>query len=147
MSHSILQLKLHPKYGVPLLPIRVCGWSDAPEETITGVVDTGFNGFLIIPQSVKNRLDLPEIGSDSGSLPNGVPVSATAYRIRATVDLSDESRTLDTVAVVHDQEHSDNVPILIGLAFLRAFGLGFVFNPPSDALVVAMPGAAFEKGA
>ena len=109
------------EHGNPCIEFFLRGDAhDVPGIRYSGIMDTGFSGFLQIPWTEAFRLRLPLEGTSDSILADGsVEACITALgRARLITEGSDEK-----VGSVH---LSDSPEILIGMEFLRMFehGLG-----------------------
>ena len=94
-----------------------------PGPEFTGIIDTGFTGFLQIPIAVAMALALPLEGTVGVTLADGSQsIKLTAQAI-ATVSVLD-TRLPPQLGIVVLETASDQ--ILIGMEFLRQFNLGLL---------------------
>lgn len=87
--------------------------SDSPQiESVCGVIDTGFTGFIQIPERMKDSLNLQIEGAGESSLADGSKREAPLAEVKAIL-------SKDTVvgpAVISEADE-----VLIGMGFLREF--------------------------
>jgi clan AA aspartic protease len=95
-----------------MLPI-VVGHSNAPKQMVEALIDTGFSGFLSLPLSMIESLELPWIFSDSVMLGDGSEVIFEMYQ--ATVIWDGKFKVVDVAA-------SESEPLL-GMSLLYGFKL------------------------
>ena len=98
--------------GVPtiLLPVAGQDW--------IAVIDTGFNGDLELPQSLRHSLNERFVGRATSALAGGVMIEEDAYQ----VDIPFDGRTLRA-----DATFVDSHEILIGTHLLRRHRLTIDF--------------------
>ena len=63
---------------------------------VSAIVDTGFSGYLTLPVSIIERLNLPQTDTEEASLADGSIIRFGAYQV--TVDWDDEERTVTALA-------------------------------------------------
>ena len=95
-----------------MLPI-VIGRDNAPKQMIEALIDTGFSGFLSLPLSIIELLELPWIFSDFVTLGDGSEVIFQMYR--ATVIWDGQFKVVDVAA-------SESEPLL-GMSLMYGFKL------------------------
>jgi clan AA aspartic protease len=95
-----------------MLPI-VVGRDNKPTKMVEALIDTGFTGFLSLPLSMIESLELPWIFSDSVTLGDGSEVIFQMYR--ATVIWDGQFKVVDVAA-------SESEPLL-GMSLLYGFKL------------------------
>ena len=83
--------------------------SNGVERTVSAVLDTGFNGFLTLPSTLVNELDLVYVGHAVGTLADGT--SAIMERYRAIVEWHERSKPVYVLG-------GDGGPLL-GMALLE----------------------------
>jgi clan AA aspartic protease len=94
--------------------IRVAvGHTDAPKQMVEALIDTGFTGFLSLPLTTIESLDLPWIFRDVATLGDGSEVIFEMYR--ATVIWDGKLQVIDVAA-------SETDP-LVGMSLLYGFKL------------------------
>lgn len=71
--------------------------SATDDRTVTAVIDTGFDGFLTLPQSLIDELGLPFRGSENVILADGQETTLSLYT--ATVSWDGQERRVLTLAV------------------------------------------------
>ena len=99
--------------GVPAVTLPVAG-RDWP-----GVIDTGFNGDLELPEALRDSLDARFVGRVLSTLAGGAVVEESAY----LVEFSFDGQTIQAEATfVADREE-----ILIGTRLLREYRLEIDF--------------------
>jgi clan AA aspartic protease len=92
--------------------IRVAvGHSNSPKQMVEAVIDTGFTGFLSLPQSIITSLGLPWYFRDMGTLGDGSEVIFDMYK--ATVIWDGKTQIIDVAASEADP--------LIGMSLLYGF--------------------------
>ena len=95
-----------------MLPI-VVGRDNGPKQMVEALIDTGFSGFLSLPLSMIESLELPWIFSDFVTLGDGSEVIFQMYR--ATVIWDGQFKVVDVAA-------SESEPLL-GMSLLYGFKL------------------------
>jgi clan AA aspartic protease len=95
-----------------MLPI-VVGRDNKPTKMVEALIDTGFTGFLSLPLSMIESLELPWIFSDSVTLGDGSEVIFQMYR--AIVIWDGQFKVVDVAA-------SESEPLL-GMSLLYSFKL------------------------
>ena len=95
-----------------MLPI-VIGLDNAPKQMVEALIDTGFSGFLSLPLSMIESLELPWIFSDFVTLGDGSEVIFQMYR--ATIIWDGQFKVVDVAA-------SESEPLL-GMSLLYGFKL------------------------
>jgi clan AA aspartic protease len=95
-----------------MLPI-VVGRDNKPRQMVEALIDTGFTGFLSLPLSMIESLELPWIFSDSVTLGDGSEVVFQMYR--AIVIWDGQFKVVDVAA-------SESEPLL-GMSLLYGFKL------------------------
>jgi clan AA aspartic protease len=95
-----------------MLPI-VVGRDNKPRQMVEALIDTGFTGFLSLPLSMIESLELPWIFSDSVTLGDGSEVIFQMYR--AIVIWDGQFKVVDVAA-------SESEPLL-GMSLLYGFKL------------------------
>ena len=93
---------------------------EPPGVEYTGIIDTGFTGFVQLPLSAAIALALPLEGTTSVRLADGSTAARLTARAEAT--LFGESALGVVIIDFHSQE------ILIGMDFLRRFDRGLVVS-------------------
>jgi clan AA aspartic protease len=91
----------------------VVGHGNASKQMVEVVIDTGFTGFLSLPLSIIESLDLPWIFRDVGTLGDGSEVIFEMYR--ATVIWNGQAQIVDVAASEADP--------LVGMSLLYGFKL------------------------
>lgn len=89
------------------------GYGTAPKQMVNAIIDTGFTGFLSLPLSVIEQLNLPWQFRDLGTLGDGSEVVFEMYK--ATVIWDGQAQIIDVAA-------SEAEP-LIGMSLLYGFKL------------------------
>ncbi len=106
--------------GTPVLQISISGPYETPQQ-YDAIIDTGFNGFLSVPQSVADTLSLEHLATER------VFFADNSEHIRwtslATVILGDQRQD----GVVYLEPLSEEV--LLGVEFLRRFDRMLLFYP------------------
>ncbi|MDJ0681005.1 MAG: clan AA aspartic protease [Xenococcaceae cyanobacterium MO_167.B52] len=87
------------------------GYANKRKQMINAVIDTGFTGFLSLPQSLIISLELPWYFRDVGTLGDGSEVIFEMYK--ATVIWDGQERIIDVAASEADP--------LIGMSLLYGF--------------------------
>ena len=64
--------------------------------SVSAIVDTGFSGYLTLPISIIERLNLPQTDTEEASLADGSVVRFGAYQV--IVNWDDEERTVTALA-------------------------------------------------
>jgi clan AA aspartic protease len=95
-----------------MLPI-VVGRDNKPRQMVNALIDTGFTGFLSLPLSIIESLELPWIFSDSVTLGDGSEVIFQMHR--AIVIWDGQFKVVDVAA-------SESEPLL-GMSLLYGFKL------------------------
>jgi clan AA aspartic protease len=94
--------------------IRVAvGHTDSPKQIVEALIDTGFTGFLSLPLTTIEALDLPWIFRDVATLGDGSEVIFEMYR--ATVIWDGKLQVIDVAA-------SETDP-LVGMSLMYGFKL------------------------
>lgn len=65
--------------GEALLTVRVFGEGEENAESVEAVIDTGFDGHLLLPPSVAGSLSLPRFGSARPTLADGGVVTMPVH--------------------------------------------------------------------
>ena len=104
-----------------------------PGPEYTGILDTGFTGFLQVPYTVAFALSLPLEGTNTITLADGSSHVALMVLVEVTLD----GRSETGVAIL-----SDSAEVLIGMDFLRRFERLLVV---SRSGIVLMDEIALEK--
>ena len=87
--------------------------SDSPQiESVCGVIDTGFTGFIQIPEPMKDFLNLQIEGAGESSLADGSKREAPWAEVKAIFS----EDTVVGLAVISEADE-----VLIGMGFLREF--------------------------
>jgi predicted aspartyl protease len=116
------------KLGNACLNLHLCGVAHAaPGLEYTGIIDTGFTGFLLLPIQHAFALALPLRGTVSATLADGSQTSHLTAIVTATFGGQAE------VGVATLAFNSND--ILIGMDFLRRFGLAFLLSSAHVLLV------------
>ena len=95
-----------------VIAVRVRGGEGA-EQTCEAIIDTGFNGFLVLRRSVIASLDLPLIGSVRAILATGEGVDLSLYEVVVIWD--GHPRAVDVLA--------SEGGTLAGMGMLEGFSL------------------------
>ncbi len=105
--------------GNVCLKLHLCGVAHAqPGVEFTGILDTGFTGFIQLPMQHAFSLKLPLEGTATYTLADGS--SATCLTALAQTEFAGKTQTgLVTLAM-------GSKDILIGMGFLRQFELGVI---------------------
>ena len=103
--------------------------NDGRSLEIEAVVDTGYQGLLILPMAVVTELDLPFAGSGRGFLADSSPVRFPIHR--ATVHWDGEPRNIPA-------DITGNTP-LIGMRLLDGFRLIIDVEVGGDVIIQAKP--------
>jgi clan AA aspartic protease len=106
-----------------MLPV-VVGQGNVPKQMIEALIDTGFSGFLSLPLSIIESLELPWIFSDSVTLGDGSEVVFQMYR--ATIIWDGLYKVVDVAASEAEQ--------LLGMSLL--YGFNSKLKPWSVALLL-----------
>ena len=107
---------------------HLCGVRHAPPGIeYTGIIDTGFTGFVQLPLAVAIELALPLEGTTSVMLADGSTAAKLTAQAQAT--LLEESE----VGIVIIEFHSPE--ILVGMDFLRRFRRGLIVSRQVIGLV------------
>ena len=97
--------------------------------TISFVVDTGYNGFLVLPSKLIGELQLLKLGSDEAELADG---SIVEYRVfHAEVEW-------DGACIEIEVDESDTTPLL-GTALLRGYELTAQMRPHGKLTLKKLP--------
>ena len=92
--------------------LRIKG-SEGHEQEVEAVMDTGFNGFLTLPQSIISALGCPHIGRGRAVMANGQSELFDVYE--TTVIWDGQPRTVETDAAETDA--------LIGMSLIYGYEL------------------------
>ena len=65
--------------GEAVLTVRVVGGDRRRDEPVEAVIDTGFDGYLLMPPSVADSLSLPRLGSTRPTLADGRVVTMPVH--------------------------------------------------------------------
>ncbi len=106
--------------GTPVLRILISGPHGDPRE-FDAIVDTGFNGFLSIPQSVADTLNLQHITTERVFFADNI--ENIRWTSLATVTIGKESAD----GMVYLEPLSEEV--LLGVEFLLRFNRMLLFYP------------------
>jgi clan AA aspartic protease len=121
--------------GTPVLRIQISS-SDATPHEFDAILDTGFNGFLSIPQSVADTLGLERLTTER------IFFADNSEHIRwtslATITVGSQSED----GLVYLEPSSEEV--LLGVEFLRRFNRMMLFYPTQDFLHFIETRAAAE---
>jgi clan AA aspartic protease len=98
-------------------------------EPVTAIIDTGFTGYLTLPESLVARLALPHILTDRVVLADGTVAEVEAYECAITWG----ERSRDVIA------HCTGVTPLIGMALLRDHLLGVEVTPAGQVTIEDLP--------
>ena len=113
MTHA---LGSYDARGNACLAFHLCGVRhDPPGVEHTGIIDTGFTGFLQLPLGVAFELALPLEGTTSVTLADASTTIKLTATARATV--CEQSRSGSVILETASPE------ILIGMEFLRRFDI------------------------
>jgi len=123
--------------NVPTLEIEILGIGQATK--FTCLVDTGFTGFLSIPLLQALPLGLVLTATTTVTFANGATADRLVCLGNAIVDGVTKSGTILL-------EQQGGIAIL-GIDFLRKFGLKLVVCPTSGAVEVVLASAAFTTPA
>src|SRR5687768_306593 len=99
------------------------------ELTVTAVVDTGFNGYLILPPDPVAKLGLLFVFQSSGTLADGSVVSLDVYEV--TVVWDGTPRTVEADCI--------DGPHLVGMALLEGFDLHIHNIAGGDVVIEPIP--------
>lgn len=102
--------------GNPSLKIQLSGVFNPTPQEFTGIIDTGFSGFVSMPLIKAFPLGLPLFGSTSVMLADGAVQSKLMAQAKATI-----GGKTGTGIVILEPSSKD---ILIGMDFLRTFKMG-----------------------
>ena len=101
--------------GNACLTFHLCGVRhEPPGVELTGIIDTGFTGFLQLPLARAIELALPLEGTTTVTLADG----STAAKLLATGTVELDGEEQDGTVIVE----FGSSEILIGMDFLRRFG-------------------------
>ena len=95
------------------ISVQVSSPASDEEAIVNAIVDTGFNGYLMLPKSAVRDLELKQQGIRPAILADGKLGSAKVYR--ANVQWDGEVRNVQVVATEVDP--------LVGTSLLRGFKL------------------------
>lgn len=93
------------------------------------MLDTGFNGYLTLPQTLIEELDLPVMGDGAAVLADGSEAAFNVYGV--TVLWDDQPLQVETGAI--------GVDALLGMAMLDGYNLNV--DVKTGGHVVIQPGA------
>jgi clan AA aspartic protease len=110
----------------PILPLEIRGPDGA--RTFEAIVDTGFNGALILPASWIDALGLPQFGTEPVVLADGSRTVSPVYR--GYVILEDE---------VHEAIVAEGPTPLLGIDLLWGFSLDVEFQVDGAVEVESLP--------
>lgn len=94
------------EFGLPIIDLEVNG------ENIIAILDTGFNGQLLLPKRLIEKLNLDIIGSTDYMSVDGTRQFTSIYK--ATVKINDKSLAVDVVS-------SNSNAILAGTLLFKEF--------------------------
>jgi predicted aspartyl protease len=115
-------------HGNACLKFHLCGVRhEPPGIEYTGIIDTGFTGFVQLPLAAAIELALPLEGTTTVTLADGS--TAAKLTAQAEVTLFSESEYGTVIIEFHSPE------ILIGMDFLRRFKRGLVVSRQVIGLV------------
>lgn len=103
----------------PCVKLQVAGTKGHPEEMVA-TVDTGFSGFLLIPQNAAEPHGLTIVGTTMATLADGSKQPMTT----AMVNVGFAACTRSGVATLVPRESG----VLVGLDFLRKFELALILT-------------------
>jgi predicted aspartyl protease len=116
------------KGGNACLKFHLAGTFHAvPGVELSGIIDSGFTGFLQIPAAYAFQLGVPLFGTTSQTLANGAQVTCLTALATATLGGRTE------VGVVTIEFSSQD--ILIGMDFLRTFKMALIVSSSAVILV------------
>ena len=117
---AILLGDLDPS-GCPQLKLNLCGVKhDLPGLEFSGIIDTGFSGFIQLPFTVACSLQLPLEGTTTVSLADNSPLVMLTALANATLA---ERTELGTVYISTTSE-----TLLLGMDFLSRFDRALVVS-------------------
>jgi clan AA aspartic protease len=96
--------------------------------TISARMDTGFNGFLWVPNIVAEKVGLVIKGTAKAVIAHGKTIGVQYSQGR--VGILRKSRDVNTIIVAEEGD------ILIGMEFLEAFGLKLIVDPVSHTAIL-----------
>ena len=115
--------------GNAFINLHLCGVKhDAPGVEFSGILDTGFSGFLQIPLVNAFSLGLPLEGAISVTLADGSSLSMLTALVQTTLE------GVTQVGTVLLSSGSDD--ILIGMDFLRSFNQALVVSKNLGVLLI-----------
>ena len=120
--------------GEPVLEIAVKGALSNVPQQLTCLVDTGFTGFLSIPLVEALPLGLVLSGTTSVTFANG----ATEYRLTCLGVVEVDALSEAGVIILEMQGNR----AILGMDFLRIFGLELRVEPTSGLVELAPPAAS-----
>ena len=100
------------------------------EQEIEAIIDTGFNGFLILPPALVTSLNLPPLGRGRATLANGNEEVFHIYE--STVIWDGQPRTVETNAI--------GVEPLVGMSLLHEHDLWIHAAEGGQVTIQAPPG-------
>jgi predicted aspartyl protease len=123
------------KLGNACLTFHLCGVAHTPPGVeYTGIIDTGFTGFVSLPLQYAFALALPLLGTASITLADGKSVTCfTALGTATVVDV-----TMPGVVILSPESQD----ILVGMDFLRKFKMSLVL---AKEMVVLLEDDWLEK--
>ena len=105
--------------GNPCLKFHLCGVAhEEPGLEFTGIIDTGFTGFIQLPLASAFSLRLPLATTAAYTLADG---SQGAYLIALAKTTFAEKKVVGAVSLTPGSQD-----VLIGMGFLRQFKLGMI---------------------
>ena len=114
--------------GNACLTFHLCGVRhEPPGIELTGIIDTGFTGFLQLPLAKAIELALPLEGTTTVTLADG----STAAKLLATGKVEFDGAQQDGTVIVE----FGSSEILIGMDFLRRFGRALVVSRTAVLLI------------
>lgn len=120
MTESGFHLGKYDDKGSPCLSMTLFGMKNVKQGlTCTGLIDTGFSGFIQIPFDIACALGAPLHGIKSFTLANGEPVNM----IMALVQSEFAGKKKIGVASISPSDE-----ILVGMEFLRIFSVDLLVS-------------------
>jgi len=115
-----------PNSGSPIIEIEVFGWDNQRRRTVTGILDTGFTGFLMLPITTAFPIGLVLHSLSEVTLADG----CTQNKIVCRGGIHFEGESQPGIILIEEQ----GTEALIGMEFLKAFNLILTLDATNSTL-------------